>query len=159
MLKRIGVWLAAVLAVVAVAGPALAAESRVALVIGNSAYAGLGRLSNPPGDAAKVAEALRQVGFSVTQAKDLDQSGFKKALQAFAATSRGADVAVVYYAGHGMEMDGVNYLLPVDATLATDADVGFEAVPLDMALRAVEGARRLRLVILDACRNNPMQAQ
>ena len=131
------------------------AETRVALVIGNSAYAHGGRLTNPANDAAKVAQALRQVGFKVTSGTDLGKQQFEETLKTFTRDASSADVAVVYYAGHGMEMGGTNYLVPVDAVLAADSDVDFEAVPLDLVLRSVDGAKRIKVVILDACRNNP----
>jgi len=138
--------------------PALA-DTRVALVIANAGYKAVPRLPNPANDGPAVAAALRNAGFtSVTVLSDLDQQGMRRALQTFANAARDADMAVVYYAGHGMEMGGVNYLLPVDARLATNTDVQFEAVPLDLVVQAVGGARRLGLVMLDACRNNPFAA-
>jgi uncharacterized caspase-like protein len=132
------------------------AEKRVALVIGNSAYRNVARLTNPANDAAAVATMLRTAGFDTVESKlDLSISDMRKALRDFGSRSRDADVAVVYYAGHGIELDGTNYLIPVDATLETDADVLDETLPLDRVLFAVEPARQLRLVILDACRDNP----
>ena len=136
------------------------AETRVALVIGNSAYRAAPRLNNPARDAVGVAEALRQAGFSITSVRlDADQADMRSSLQAFARAARGADVAAVYFAGHGLEMGGVNYLIPVDAKLAADSDVAYEAIPLDLVMDAVSGARRFGLVMLDACRNNPFAAQ
>jgi uncharacterized caspase-like protein len=144
----------AALAALSLAWPAQAA-GRVALVIANSAYAHAPRLPNPPNDARAIAAALRGVGFATTEKADLSKRDLEAALKVFAASARGADVAVIYYAGHGMEQAGLNYVVPVDATLASDQDVDFDAVPLDLLLRSVEGAGRLKLVILDACRNNP----
>src|SRR4029077_11590180 len=92
---------------------------------------------------------------TVTLETDLTLDRFVNALRLFARQAESAEWAVIYYAGHGMEMNGVNYLVPIDAKLETDRDVNFEAVPLDQALNAVEGARKLRVVILDACRDNP----
>src|SRR5260221_7276896 len=138
----------------AVSGAAQA-ERRVALVIGNGAYQNVAGLPNPPRDAGLIQDALKQAGFEVTLANDLDHDGLVKALRTFGKAADGADWAVLYYAGHGIEIGGVNYLIPVDAKLETDRDVGFEAVPLDQVMSAIEGARTLRLVILDACRNNP----
>ncbi|MGH6678489.1 MAG: caspase family protein [Bradyrhizobium sp.] len=136
-------------------GPARA-EKRVALVIGNSAYKNVPRLTNPAHDAALVAGMFRKAGFDQVMTKlDLDASGMREALRQFGASARDADIAVIYYAGHGMEMDGNNYLIPTDATLQTDAGVLDETVPLDRVLFAVEPARQLRLIILDACRDNP----
>ena len=132
-----------------------AAAGRVALVVGNSAYAAIGTLPNPGNDAADVASALGRLGFDVTTVRDADRAGMNEALRLFARDSAGADVAVVFYAGHGLEVDGVNYLVPVDARLERDTDVEYEALALDRVLRATAGAS-LRVVILDACRNNPL---
>ena len=129
---------------------------RVALVIGNGTYAKFGQLPNPKRDAEKIAETLREAGFTkVTIAEDLTGAGFNEALPQFAGEADGADWAVIYYAGHGLEIDNTNYLVPVDATLATDRDVQFETVPLEKVVTAVDGAKSMRLVILDACRENP----
>jgi uncharacterized caspase-like protein/rhodanese-related sulfurtransferase len=154
-LQRATAIVLALLAAVLLASGQAWAQSRVALVIGNSSYAHGGRLPNPANDAAAVAQALRQVGFSVTSRTDLGRVQFEETLKSFSREAAGADIAVVYYAGHGMEKGGTNYLIPTDAVLAADSDVDFETVSLDLVLRSVEGARRLKLVILDACRNNP----
>jgi tetratricopeptide (TPR) repeat protein len=133
---------------------------RIALVIGNSRYRNVPVLANPVHDAEMVAEVLKRTGFaSVTLLEDLSKDAMVTALHDFAAEAEKADWAVVYYAGHGMEVGGVNYLIPVDARLATDRDVSFEAVPLDQVLNAAERASKLRLVILDACRDNPFKSQ
>ncbi len=129
---------------------------RVALVIGNSAYKSVAALPNPSRDAGAVADVLRRAGFqTATLETDLTLDRFVNALRLFARQAESAEWALIYYAGHGIEMNGVNYLVPVDARLETDRDVNFEAVPLDQVLSAVEGARKLRVVILDACRDNP----
>ncbi len=131
---------------------------RIALIIGNGAYTGTSPLPNPKRDAARLAETFRSIGFTdVTLAEDLDNQGFNRALQEFSDKAAQADWAVVYYAGHGMEVDNVNYLIPVDAKLEKERDILFEAVPLDRVMAAGEGAKSLRLVILDACRNNPFE--
>jgi uncharacterized caspase-like protein len=125
-------------------------------VIGNSAYQKVAKLPNPSNDAAAVAAMLKAAGFdSVESRLNVPASDLRKTLREFAARARDADIAVVYYAGHGIELDGTNYLIPVDATLETDGDVLDETVPLERVLFAVEPARQLRLVILDACRDNP----
>lgn len=132
------------------------AEKRVALVMGNSAYKNVGRLTNPANDAALVGDMFKMAGFDSVDVKlDLNVAAMRKALRDFGGKAREADVAVVYYAGHGIEFDGTNYLIPTDATLETDSDVLDETIALDRALFAVEPARQLRLVILDACRDNP----
>ena len=146
----------AVLALVLLASASVAlASGRVALVVGNSTYAHLGRLPNPENDAADTAAALRRLGFEVTTAQDADRTSLNEALRVFTRESVGADIALIFYAGHGLEMDGVNYLVPVDARLERDTDVRFETVALDDVLAATAGAS-LRMVILDACRNNPL---
>src|ERR1035438_3459205 len=132
------------------------ADKRVALVIGNSAYQKVTRLTNPANDSSLMAETLKNAGFDVIDLKrDLKVNEMRRALREFADKVRGADVAVVYYAGHGMEIDGTNYLIPVDAVLERDLDAFDEAIPLDRILAVIEPARQLRLVILDACRDNP----
>ena len=131
------------------------AAGRVALVVGNSTYSHIARLPNPENDAADMAAALRRLGFEVTTAQDADRTSLNEALRVFTRESVGADVALVFYAGHGLEMDGVNYLVPVNARLERDTDVRFETVALDDVLAATAGAA-LRMVILDACRNNPL---
>ena len=131
------------------------AAGRVALVVGNSTYSHIARLPNPENDAADMAAVLQRLGFEVTTAQDADRASLNEALRVFTRESVGADMALVFYAGHGLEMDGVNYLVPVDARLERDTDVRFETVALDDVLAATAGAS-LRMVILDACRNNPL---
>ncbi|WP_027518729.1 caspase family protein [Bradyrhizobium sp. WSM1417] len=132
------------------------AERRVALVIGNSAYKSVPRLANPVNDATLVGGMFKKAGFDVVDTKlDLSVVDMRKALREFGAKARDADVAVIYYAGHGIELDGNNYLIPTDAALETDTDVFDETFPLDRVLFAIEPAKQLRLVILDACRDNP----
>jgi tetratricopeptide (TPR) repeat protein len=133
-----------------------ASMRRIALVIGNGAYKNVHPLPNPPRDAKLIADTLRGIGFqTVTLSTDLTRDKFFASLRDFAVEAEKADWAVVYYAGHGFEIGGVNYLVPVDAKLAADKDAETEAVALEQVLAAVGGARKLRLVILDACRDNP----
>jgi tetratricopeptide (TPR) repeat protein len=135
---------------------AVSQERRIALVIGNSRYVHADALANPVNDADTFAKRLQALGFSkVTLALDMPREKTLASLDAFAEEAGKADWAVVYYAGHGIEVAGVNFLIPVDATLAADSDVPSQAIPLNHVLDAVEGARKLRLVILDACRDNP----
>lgn len=132
---------------------------RIALVIGNGGYQGQGMLTNPPNDAKAIGAKLRQLGFQdVAEHNDLDLRKMSEAIKTFGDKAADADWALVYFAGHGIEIGGVNYLLPVDAKLAREAHVADEAVSLDRVLDKVRGARKLRLVILDACRNNPFLA-
>jgi tetratricopeptide (TPR) repeat protein len=133
---------------------------RVALVIGNSAYRNAGSLNNPRHDAEVIAASLRTVGFeSVTVANDATREKLAEALRVFSKEAEKADWAVVYYSGHGMEVNGTNYLIPVDAKLAIDRDAATEAVSLDRVMAAADGARKLKLIVLDACRNNPFTPQ
>src|SRR5580700_3642944 len=132
------------------------AEKRVALVMGNSAYQSVSRLANPANDSAAISATFKAAGFDVVELKrDLSVSEMRRALRDFADTVRGADVAIVYFAGHGIEIDGTNYVIPVDAVLERDIDAFDEAIPLDRILTVLEPAKQLRLVILDACRDNP----
>jgi len=134
--------------------PALAQE-RVALVIGNSGYKQAPALPNPVNDAAAVAAMLEAAGFQVVLRRDVGINDMRRALREFTDSTKSADVAVIYFAGHGIEVDADNYLIPVDAILERDIDVDDETVSLDRMLRVLEPARQLRLVILDACRDNP----
>src|ERR1700752_1895598 len=144
------------MAVLASTGVNAFAEKRVALVIGNSAYKNVPRLKNPANDASVVTAVLKSAGVdTVDSREELRVVEMRRALREFGNKTRDADVAVIYYAGHGIEVDGTNYLIPVDATLETDTDVFDETFPLDRVLVAVEPAKQLRLIILDACRDNP----
>ena len=132
------------------------AGKRIALAIGNGAYAHAPSLNNARADAGAIAEKLKSVGFAeVTLLSDLDYEAMRRALQQFGRASNDAEMAVVYYAGHAIELDGENHLIPVDAKLEQDRDVMFEAVPLQQMLRAIDGPGALRLAILDACRDSP----
>ena len=132
------------------------AEKRVALVLGNSAYQNVAKLPNPVNDGAVIAATLKDAGFDVVDSRhDLPAAETRRVLRDFADRARDADIALVYYAGHGIEVDGANYLIPVDAKLERDTDVYDEAFSLDRVLLAIEPAKKLRLVILDACRDNP----
>ena len=134
------------------------ASSRVALVIGNSIYAHVPALANPRNDAADVGAALARLGFSVTRLDDADYAALRRGLQAFRREASAARIAVVFYAGHGIEVNKRNFLVPVDARLQIDGDVEYESVPLDLVMGAVHGASEFRLVVLDACRDNPFLA-
>jgi TPR repeat protein len=136
-----------------------AADKRVALIIGNSSYEHVPALSNPATDTADVAAALERLGFEVERVTDQSHSEMRNGLRSFRSRVAGADIAVVYYAGHGIEVDKQNYLVPTDAILQSDGEIEYEAIPLDLVMRSVETARKLRLVIVDACRENPFLAQ
>jgi len=132
-------------------------EKRVALVIGNSAYQHTRVLPNPRNDAEAIAKLLRANGFvDVTLKHDLDYRAMREAMRLFGEAARGADIALFYYGGHGIEVAGENYLIPTDAKLLRDTDLEYEAVTLASVLGVVGRAKRLRVAILDACRNNPL---
>jgi len=132
------------------------AEKRVALVMGNSAYQNVSRLANPGNDSEAMSATLKNAGFDVVDLKlDINANAMRRALRDFSGNVRDADIAIVYYAGHGIEIDGTNYLIPVDAVLERDIDAFDEAIPLDRILTVIEPAKQLRLIILDACRDNP----
>jgi len=134
---------------------ALAAK-RVALVIGNSSYQNVPSLPNPANDAAAVTDMFKAAGFDVVESRrNLKNAELRRVLNNFYDSARDADFAVIYYAGHGIEVDGSNYIVPVDALLERDRDVVDETIPLDRVVQSIEPARQLRLIILDACRENP----
>lgn len=133
---------------------------RVALVIGNAKYRHAGLLENPVRDAELVAFTLRSTGFhSVTVKTDLTREGMIQALRDFARVADGAAWAMVYFSGHGIEFGGVNYMIPIDAQLLADRDIELETINIGQVLNTVEGATRLRLLVMDACRNNPFAGQ
>lgn len=132
------------------------ADKRVALVIGISKYQQVPQLTNPARDADAMSALFKTAGFDVVNSeRDPGISDFRRIVREFSETSRGADIAVVYYAGHGIEVDGANYLIPADARLLSDFDVEDETVSLDRVIRALDSVKRLKLIILDACRDNP----
>jgi uncharacterized caspase-like protein len=132
------------------------AHRRVALVVGNSAYRYTPRLENPRNDAADIGSALRQIGFHVIEGVDLDKGAFDARIAEFAEALKGADVGLFFYAGHGIQVSGHNYLVPIDATLTTVAALDLEMVRLDLVHRTMEREARTNLLFLDACRDNPL---
>ena len=133
------------------------AEKRVALVIGNGAYTATTRLENPPNDAADMAATLRRLGFEVVEVVDGDWRGMMAAIRAFGDRSTGAEAALFYYAGHGLQVGDTNYMLPVSADLVKEQDLAFEAVEVGLPLHLMnQSGAKVKLVILDACRNNPL---
>jgi hypothetical protein len=139
------------------------AEKRIALVVGNSAYQNITRLDNPRNDAELMADTLQSLGFNLVGGHaqlDLDKSSLDNAVQNFGRQVQGADIALFYYAGHGVQVSGSNYLVPVDANPTREADVDFQMVDINLVLRQMQGSgTRLNMVILDACRNNPFGAR
>jgi uncharacterized caspase-like protein len=150
------VWVA-LIAILGLPGVAKA-DIRVALVIGNATYANATPLPNTRNDARAIADKLTSIGFDVTLYEDLDGQAFRVALGDFSEKALNADLAVVYYAGHGIEMNGENYLIPIDAKMRSESTAAFETVPLAQVLGAVREAGVLGMVLLDACRNNPFAA-
>jgi uncharacterized caspase-like protein len=132
------------------------AEQRVALVVGNAAYRNAPELKNPINDAVGMASSLEQHGFKVIKGLDLDKAGMDRAIRDFAALLRGADVGLFFYAGHGLQVAGSNYLVPVDAQLASAAALDFETVRLELVQRSMEREASTNLLFLDACRDNPL---
>jgi len=152
--------LLSILLVLAAIAPA-AAEPRVALVIGNSKYGGdLPKLANPDNDAELMAATLKKLGFTVVKVQDADLTQMKRAIQDFGnkLTSAGKDaVGLFFYAGHGLQISGTNYLIPVNARIEKSADADLEAIDASLVLKQMEFAENsLNIIILDACRNNPL---
>lgn len=155
MLRHLATAVASLVLLVSALGPA-SAEKRVALVIGNSAYDNTAPLKNPSNDATDIAETLRALDFEVIDGTDLSKREMEKRIRAFADKLVGADVGLFFYAGHGLQVDGRNYLAPVNATLKSDTDLDFEAIELNLVLKQLERNSRVSIVFLDACRDNPL---
>jgi hypothetical protein len=143
------------LAAVAASVPACA-QKRVALVVGNSAYQYTARLANPTNDADDMTAALRKLGFEVVVVKDVDKRSLEMVLANFGRQAQEADAALVYYAGHGIQFQGLNYLMPIDARLEDEYSINYELTRIDDVLFALSRARGVKILILDACRNNPL---
>jgi uncharacterized caspase-like protein len=150
---------AAFISVVMIAGVA-AAERRVALVIGNSIYATAGiNLTNPKNDAADVASGLRETGFDVTEAPNLTVSAFDKAVLDFVEKAREADVALFFFAGHGLQISGRSFLMPTDAKLENEAGALRELMAIQDIVSKVENTAKVSIIVIDACRDNPSRGQ
>jgi uncharacterized caspase-like protein len=161
VIARLCAFLCVLIIVATIDQPALASEPRVALVIGNSEYGpAIGKLKNPANDAKLMAETLKGLGFSVDLVLDADQKAMKRAIKGFGAKLKDAGseaTGLFYYAGHGVQVDGTNFLLPVGAEIATEADVEIESVSADDVVTQMQFAgAAVNLVFLDACRNNPL---
>jgi uncharacterized caspase-like protein len=146
----------ALVLLVLMASPHAHAAKRVALVVGNSAYKHAGELANPNNDASDVAAALKKAGFQVIEALDLDKATFDRRIRDFATALSGADVGLFFYAGHGLQVAGKNYLVPIDAELTGAEALDFEMVQLDTIHRIMERQSNTNIIFLDACRNNPL---
>src|SRR5262245_90423 len=140
--------------VVALVGSVFAASSaqadrRIALVIGNGAYTQAAPLSNPANDARAVAAALERLGFEVVSGFDMSNADLRKAVRSFADKLVGADVALFFYAGHGLQVAGENYLIPVDAAIRSEADLDFNAVKMDLVSRQMDREAKVKIIMLD----------
>ena len=136
------------------------ADKRVAFVVGNGAYKNVAQLPNPPTDAKAMAATLRNVGFEVVEGTDLTRDKMTEKLLDFGKRAQGADIAVFFYAGHGIAINGTNYLLPVDADIKSEMDVKLgAAINIDLTLDQTMGDAKVKLVFLDACRDNPFAAK
>jgi hypothetical protein len=135
---------------------ASATDRRVALVIGNSAYQHTGALANPKNDAADVAASLKKLEFEVLEGLDLDKAAMDRTIRQFARALDGAHVGLFFYAGHGLQVEGQNYLVPIDAKLEHPSGLDFEMVRVDIIHKTMERATRTNLIFLDACRDNPL---
>ncbi len=132
------------------------ASKRVALVIGNSAYENATPLRNPRNDAEDLAEKLNSLGFEVVSGFDLDSRGMRDKVREFAQQLRGAEVAMFFYAGHALQVNGRNYLAPVNTDIRNESDLDFETIPMDFVQRQMERETKTILLFLDACRDNPL---
>jgi hypothetical protein len=132
------------------------AEKRIALVIGNAAYQNTTQLKSTKNDAADVAAVLTRLGFDVVDGSDLDKRAMERTMRAFTQKLAHADVALFYFAGHAVQSAGQNFLMPIDARLRSEGDIDFEALPLSLVLRQMEREAKTSIVLLDACRDNPL---
>jgi hypothetical protein len=149
--------LALLCALVLTAGSVAAqAERRIALVIGNSAYQNTPELRNPRNDASDIGASLRRLGFEVFEGRDLDKRSMERMIRQFGVKLSGADLALFFYAGHGVAIGGQNYLIPIDARLASEGDADFEALALNLVLKQMEREAKTSIILLDACRDNPL---
>jgi formylglycine-generating enzyme required for sulfatase activity len=130
---------------------------RVALVIGNGAYLHVPALPNPSHDAQDIAQTLTAMGFEVDLAVDTAITELRDSVQRFGTHAATAEVALIFYAGHGLQIDGRNFIVPIDAAIASEADVEFETLDLDLLIRATNQGAKVRIILLDACRNNPFE--
>ena len=156
MFQAILRYAAVLLALAGSIAAASASETRVALVIGNSAYRNAAVLANPQNDAIDVAAAAQRLGFTVIKGIDLDKSQMDRTIRQFAQALKGASVGMFFYAGHGLQVGGRNFLVPIDAELKTAEALDFEMVGLDVVQRIMEAATETNILFVDACRDNPL---
>jgi TPR repeat protein len=151
----LAVAVAVAVVVLAAAGPSSSAEKRVAFIVGNSDYRHAPTLKNPRNDATDMRAKLISLGFEVFGGDDFDRAALIAALQAFGRASENADVALVFYAGHGIQVNGQNYLVPTDAKVEYEPELSLVLVPFDEVMRQLNRSARVKIAILDACRDNP----
>ena len=137
--------------------PVIVLEKRLALVIGNSAYPTTSRLDNPVNDAKDMATTLTDLGFEVMLFTDLDKKKLRKAVEDFGFRLKAYQIGLFFYAGHGISLNGQNYLVPIDASPQTAGDIEFDCEPADRIVSKMEDARTTNIIVLDACRNNPFE--
>src|SRR5205085_4919455 len=148
------------LVLVTLAIDSASADRRVAFVVGNGAYKNVAQLPNPPIDSKAMAGVLRNVGFDVVEGTNLTRDKMTEKLLDFGKKAQGADVAVFFYAGHGIAISGSNYLLPIDADIKSEMDVKLgAAINIDLTLDQTMSDAKVKLVFLDACRDNPFAAK
>ena len=156
---RLAAFFGAILCLAAFSAAPAQAQKRVALVIGNGSYQHTIHLKNPVNDAGDIAASLERLGFDVVRGIDISHTGMRDVIRTFAGKAAGADVALLFYAGHGLQVNGKNYLLPVDAQIENQADLEFGAIDLNLVLGVMEGQAKTNIVFLDACRDNPLGAK
>jgi hypothetical protein len=158
MIRRLFAALCGLMMIGALGSPAHA-DKRLALVIGNSAYKNAPALKNPANDASDMADSLQRLGFDVVRGINLDYLSMRNAVRRFSEKLPDANVALLFYAGHGLQVAGKNYLVPVDAQIESQADLDFGTVDLDLVLKSMEADARTSIIFLDACRDNPLAAK
>jgi formylglycine-generating enzyme required for sulfatase activity len=157
-LLLVSLWAAFLLILTASVGISRAEDvKRVALVIGNGAYLHVPPLPNPSHDAKDIAQSLAAMGFEVDLAVDAGMAELRGSVQRFATLAANAEVALIFYAGHGIQIDGRNFIVPIDAAIASEADVEFETLDLELLILATNEGASVRVILLDACRNNPFE--
>lgn len=154
-MQRIG-WIVGLLAVLAATSSSAHAQKRVALVIGNSAYQHTSQLSNPRNDATDMVAALMKHGFQVIEGFDLDKAAFERKVRDFSGALKGAEAGLFFYAGHGLQVGGQNYLVPIDAKAESEDALDWEMLKVDVVHRAMERSTNTNILFLDACRDNPL---
>lgn len=155
-MRRIGLAVIALLGLMLGIVPAALAQKRVALVVGNSAYQHTSKLSNPKNDATDIVAALKKHGFQIIEGYDLDKAAFDRRVREFAVALKEAEVGVFFYAGHGLQVNNQNYLVPIDAKAEAEEALDFEMLRVEVVQKAMERTTGTNILFLDACRDNPL---